>query len=67
MNFYIEKRMPPMRGMQAVRFGNWKAVRNGIHDNPNNPIELYNLAADPYEKNDVSKQHVELLKQADKY
>lgn len=35
---------------QAVRFGDWKAVRN----NPQKPIELYALETDIGEKNDVA-------------
>lgn len=54
-------------GMQAVRFGDWKAIRKGIHDNPNNPVELYNLKEDLSEKLDVSKQYPQLLKQAEQY
>lgn len=51
--------------IQAVRFGNWKAVKNG----PNAAVELYDLAADAGEKNnlaaskpDVVAKAVELLK-----
>ena len=36
--------------IQAVRFGNWKAVKNG----PNAAIELYDLAADVAEAKDVA-------------
>lgn len=39
--------------MQAVRVGDWKAVRNGL----DRPIELYDLAADPGETRDVAAQH----------
>ncbi|MEO8025177.1 MAG: arylsulfatase [Bryobacteraceae bacterium] len=37
---------------QAVRAGNWKAVRKGLAV----PIELYDLATDPAEQHDVSAQ-----------
>ena len=45
---------------QATRFGKWKAVRlaNSYH------TELYDLSTDIAEKNDVSKQHPELVKKA---
>ncbi len=39
--------------MQAVRRGNWKAVRNG----PDGAIELYDLQADPAEASDVVSEH----------
>jgi arylsulfatase A-like enzyme len=45
---------------RAVRFGNWKAVRPG----KNKPLELYNLAIDVSESNDVSDLHPEIVKQA---
>lgn len=40
------------RSIQAVRFGNWKAVRNG----PNAPLELYDLATDESEKTDLARE-----------
>jgi arylsulfatase A-like enzyme len=57
----------PMKGMQAVRFGDWKAVRKGTHKNPYAPIELYNLAADPSETKDVAGEHPDLVRQAATY
>ncbi|SDR70534.1 Arylsulfatase A [Polaribacter sp. KT25b] len=47
---------------QAIRFGNWKAVR--MYDNYH--TELYDLSTDLYEKNDISNQHPELVKKANK-
>ncbi len=46
--------------LQAVRFGNWKAVKNG----PQAAIELYDLATDPGEKSDVASSHPDLIQQA---
>lgn len=46
--------------IQAVRFGNWKAVKNG----PNAAIELYDLAADAAEKNDVAATKPDLVARA---
>jgi arylsulfatase A-like enzyme len=45
---------------QAVRFGDWKAVRN----NPQKPIELYDLKADIGEKNDVAAGNAPLVQKA---
>ena len=41
-------------GRQAVRMGNWKAVRLNVTKNPGRAIELYNLAIDPAETIDRS-------------
>jgi arylsulfatase A-like enzyme len=38
------------KGCQAVRQGDWKAIRNGL----NNKIELYDLSNDAAEKNDLA-------------
>ena len=46
---------------QAVRFGDWKAVRNGAEG----AIELYDLATDASESHDVAAQHSELVAKAD--
>jgi arylsulfatase A-like enzyme len=48
-------------GKQAVRSGDFKAVRNGLRRDPNAPIELYNLADDPGEEIDVADQHPEIV------
>lgn len=45
---------------QAVRFGTWKAVRNS----PQGKIELYDLAADAAEQNDLSEKQPDKIKQA---
>lgn len=45
---------------QAVRFGDWKAVRVGFEQ----PIELYNLKNDEGEKNNVAADHPDLVKKA---
>ena len=47
--------------IQAVRFGDWKAVRNG----PSAPIELYDLAADPGESKNLAPAHPELVAKAE--
>jgi arylsulfatase A-like enzyme len=38
--------------IQAVRFGNWKAVKNG----PDAAIELYDLGKDPGERTNLASQ-----------
>lgn len=40
------------RPIQAVRFGDWKAVRNG----PGAPMELYDLKSDESERHDLARE-----------
>lgn len=47
--------------LQAVRFGDWKAVKNG----PNAKIELYDLATDPGEKVDLAMGKPEVVARAE--
>jgi arylsulfatase A-like enzyme len=47
--------------LQALRFGQWKAVRNG----PSKAIELYDLNTDPGEKTDLAATRPDLVTQAD--
>lgn len=49
------------RAIQAVRFGTWKAVRNG----PSAPTELYDLAADAAETTDLAAVRPELVARAE--
>ena len=44
--------------MQAVRMGNWKAVR----PKPGAPLELYDLSKDIAEKNDVAARFPNIVK-----
>jgi len=46
---------------QAVLMGDWKGVRNG----PDNPIELYNLADDLAEQNNVASSHADVVRGID--
>ena len=47
---------------QAIRFGNWKAVRNS----PTAALELYDLANDVSEKNDVASKNPDIIATAEK-
>lgn len=58
--FYWE--LHAQKAIQAARFGNWKAVRNGV----TKPIELYDLATDEGEANDVAAAHPDLVERATK-
>ncbi|HSI62754.1 MAG TPA: arylsulfatase, partial [Candidatus Saccharimonadia bacterium] len=47
--------------IQALRFDNWKAVRNG----PSKAIELYDLSADEKESKDLAKEKPDVVAQAE--
>lgn len=49
-------------GKQAVRAGDWKAVRLNVSKKPNGRLELYNLSTDIGEKNNVASQHPAIVK-----
>jgi len=50
-------------GKQAVRKGNWKAVRLGVKEDPNAPIELYDLVGDPAEEHNVAAEFPEVVQE----
>lgn len=59
-SFYWE--LHEQASLQAVRFGDWKAVRNG----PQAKLELYYLKNDPGESKDVASAHPEEASKAEK-
>jgi len=48
---------------QAVRMGNWKAVRLNVAKNPEAPLELYDLGTDLSEDEDVAALHPDIVAQ----
>lgn len=48
-------------GKQAVRKGNWKAVRLNVNNNPKSSIELYDLKKDPEEQHNLASQHPDIV------
>ncbi|MFO7976269.1 MAG: arylsulfatase [Candidatus Hydrogenedentota bacterium] len=48
---------------QAVRMGKWKGVRKGLKQNPDAPVELYNLEEDIHEDNNIADQHPDVVAQ----
>ena len=57
--FYWE--LHERESLQAVRFGDWKAVRNG----PSSPIELYDLKSDAGERENLAAEKPDLVAQAE--
>ncbi|HUQ68797.1 MAG TPA: arylsulfatase [Planctomycetaceae bacterium] len=51
-------------GRQAVRFGDWKAVREQVKRDRNSTPELYNLARDPGETTNVAQDNPDLAAKA---
>jgi arylsulfatase A-like enzyme len=52
-------------GKQAVLAGNWKAIRLNAMENPDAPVELYDLSVDTGEKNDIAGMHPDEVKEMD--
>jgi arylsulfatase A-like enzyme len=48
---------------QAVRHGNWKAIRPA----PGQPLELYDVVRDPAEKSNLSKDHPQVVAKIEEY
>ncbi|AUD02575.1 arylsulfatase [Spirosoma pollinicola] len=54
-------------GRQAVRQGNWKAVRLQAMSDPNGPVELYDLSKDPAETHDIAAKNQDKVKQLSQF
>ena len=53
-------------GKQAVRMGNWKGIKLNVNKNPDAPVELYNLADDIDESDNIAAQYPEIVEQMQK-
>jgi len=52
-------------GKQAVRIGDWKGIRLNMGNNSEAPIELYNLASDISEQNNIAAENPEMIEKID--
>jgi arylsulfatase A len=50
-------------GRKALRKGDWKLVNYDVFDPAKTTVELYNIASDPGEQNNVATQHPEVVKE----
>jgi arylsulfatase A-like enzyme len=52
-----------VHSLQVLRQGDWKFIEKGAsyYQWPEQPLQLYNIRQDPYEKNNVAAQHPELV------
>ena len=52
-------------GSQAIRKGDWKAIRLDVKETSESAWELYNLASDPGEQQNVAAEHPDIVKELD--
>lgn len=64
---YLYWEFHDQKGRQDIRTGNWKGVRLKMTDNPNAPIELYDLNKDLGEENNIADKHLDIVKRIDGY
>ncbi len=50
-------------GRRAIRKDNWKMVCYDVKKENPRPVELYDLASDPQEKNDLAHKHPEIIEE----
>lgn len=50
-------------GRQAIRKGNWKAVKYNVFGSSDSPIELYDLDTDLGEENDLAKDYPKVVEE----
>lgn len=60
---YLYWELHEMGKKQAVRLGKWKGVRLNVFENPEAPIELFDLEKDPSETKNVSETNPEIVNQ----
>ncbi|MBB3205953.1 arylsulfatase A-like enzyme [Rhodopirellula rubra] len=60
---YLYWDFPAQGGREALRKGNWKAVRYNINRKPDAPPELYDLSTDVGETNNVADTHPEIVEE----
>ncbi len=48
-------------GKRAVRWGDWKAIQEELHRDPDSPIRLYHLEEDPGEQHDRAPAHPAII------
>ncbi len=58
---------PGYGGQQAVRWGDWKAVRQQLHKHPDAPFELYHLPTDINESSNVADQNPDVIQTIEEF
>ena len=57
---YLYWEYPASGGLQAIRMGKWKGVKNNLFKNPSK-LKLFDLLSDEKELNDVSLKNLEIV------
>jgi arylsulfatase A-like enzyme len=60
-NEYLYWEFHEKGGRQAIRKGNWKAVKYNVFNPSGSPIELYDLNSDVGEENNLAKDYPEIV------
>ena len=63
---YLYWEFPAKGGRRAVRIGNFKAVQYNVNNKPDGPVEVYNLANDIDESENIAGEHPEIVARARK-
>ena len=58
---YLYWEFHELGGRQAVRMGNWKAVKYNVLKDPNAELELYDLGKDVGEEDNVALEHPDIV------
>ncbi len=58
---YLYWEFPAQGGKQAVRMGSWKGIRLNVRSDPDAPIELYDLARDIGEEQNIAQENPEIV------
>ncbi|WOH36621.1 arylsulfatase [Thalassotalea fonticola] len=58
---YLLWEYPEKGGQQAIRMGKWKGIRTNLKQDPNAPIQLFDLSTDISENNDVASKHPDVV------
>ena len=58
---YLYWEFPAYGGQQAIRQGNYKAIRTGLNKNPDAKVQLYHLSDDIAESNNIASQHPKIV------
>lgn len=60
---YLYWEFHELGGRQAIRKGDWKAVKYGVKNNPYAAMELYNLKEDPSESQNIADRHPDIVQE----
>ena len=62
---YLYWEFPSYGGQQAIRYGKWKGVKEGLFKDLLAPMQLYDLSSDIAEQHDIASGHPEIVDMLD--